>query len=107
MQLRGLFITGTDTGVGKTVVAAGVIRALREKGMRVGAYKPAVSGSWMGPDGPVWEDAVALQAALGDGTPIERIAPQRFVAPLAPPVAPLMPPSSPPGSGSIRPRWQR
>jgi dethiobiotin synthetase len=85
--LRGLFITGTDTGVGKTYIAAGVIAALRSRGIQVGAYKPVVSGSTAGPGGPVWDDLVRLQAALGGDVPIERIGPQRFQAPLAPPVA--------------------
>src|SRR6266478_4451516 len=85
--LQGLFITGTDTGVGKTHVATGVIAALRSRGIRVGAYKPAVSGSVPGPDGPVWNDLERLRAALGSDFPAEKICPQRFHAPLAPPVA--------------------
>ena len=85
--LRGFFVTGTDTGVGKTYVACGAIAALRATGVRVGAYKPVVSGSACGPDGPVWDDLVRLQSALGGDVPIERIGPQRFQAPLAPPVA--------------------
>jgi dethiobiotin synthetase len=82
-----LFVTGTDTGVGKTHVACGIIAALRECGVRVGAYKPAVSGCMSGADEPVWDDLVRLQSALGGNVPIERISPQRFQAPLAPPVA--------------------
>jgi dethiobiotin synthetase len=85
--LRGLFITGTDTGVGKTYVACRLIAALRDRGIRVGAYKPVVSGCVAGPVGPVWEDPARLQAALGGDVPIERIGPQRFQASLAPPVA--------------------
>ena len=85
--MQGLFITGTDTGVGKTHVAAGVISALRSQGVRVGAYKPAVTGGTVGPEGTVWEDLVRLQAALGGDVAIERICPQRFRAPLAPPVS--------------------
>ncbi len=88
VQTRGLIITGTDTGVGKTFVAVEIIRALRDQGVTVGAYKPVVSGSSPGPSGPVWDDLAKLQAALGgDDVPIERISPQRFLAPLAPPVA--------------------
>jgi len=85
--LCGLFITGTDTGVGKTQVACAIIRALRDQGALVGAYKPAVSGSQAGPDGPVWDDVICLKAALGREIPPERICPQCFHAPLAPPVA--------------------
>jgi dethiobiotin synthetase len=87
MELRGLFITGTDTGVGKTHVAMGIIAALRSRGIRVGAYKPAVSGSVPRPDGPVWNDVERLRSAAGGAFPAERICPQRFHAPLAPPVA--------------------
>ena len=87
MTPRGLIITGTDTGVGKTYVAAAIIRILRTQGRRVGAYKPAVTGSRPGPDGPIWDDVTCLQAALGRDVAPERICPQRFHAPLAPPVA--------------------
>ncbi|MGE5192777.1 MAG: dethiobiotin synthase [Deltaproteobacteria bacterium] len=85
--MHGLFITGTDTGVGKTHVAAGIIGALRARGVRVGACKPVVSGSTAGPGGPAWDDLARLQVALGGDVPIERIGPQRFQAPLAPPMA--------------------
>src|SRR5690242_8270261 len=90
MPLRGIFITGTDTGVGKTYVAAEMIRALRGRGVRVAAYKPVVSGcrEVAGNAGPaVWDDLEILRDALGEDVPVERIGPQRFRAPLAPPVA--------------------
>lgn len=87
MILRGLFITGTDTGVGKTYVASAIVRQLREQQVRVGAYKPVVSGSEPGPTGPIWGDVEQLHSALGGAFPREVICPQRFEAPLAPPVA--------------------
>jgi len=87
MALQGLFVTGTDTGVGKTFVASAIIRALRGSGIRVGAYKPAVSGSRTEPTGPIWDDVSQLQTALGAPVPAEKIAPQRFHAPLSPPAA--------------------
>lgn len=87
MNCRGLFISGTDTGVGKTYVATAIVRRLRESGLRVGAYKPAVSGAETSPAGPIWNDVQLLAAALGDAYPEERISPQRFKAALAPPVA--------------------
>ena len=43
-RVRGLFVTGTDTGVGKTVVAGAIAAALRARGERVAAYKPVVTG---------------------------------------------------------------
>lgn len=85
--LKGLFITGTDTGVGKTQVACAIIRILRDRGVLVGAYKPAVTGSLSGPGGPVWDDVMRLHDAVGREIPPERICPQCFHAPLAPPVA--------------------
>lgn len=87
-ELRGLFITGTDTGVGKTWITAMIARELRDAGIRVGAYKPCCSGAERDKSGRlVWGDLTALADALGGTFPIERICPQRFAAPLAPPVA--------------------
>ena len=56
---RGFFVTGTDTGVGKTVVSCALIRALREMGSDVGAMKPVETG--VGEAGPL--DAIALREA--------------------------------------------
>ena len=42
--MRGVFVAGTDTGVGKTIVAAAVCAALAARGEKVAAYKPAVTG---------------------------------------------------------------
>ncbi len=42
--MRGFFITGTDTGIGKTWVSQGLMAALQEQGYRVGAMKPIASG---------------------------------------------------------------
>lgn len=88
MNLTGLFITGTDTNVGKTVIATAIARRLREEDVRVGAYKPVASGAVRRPDGSrVWEDVEQLGQALGGVYPAERICPQRFTAALAPPLA--------------------
>lgn len=85
---RGLFITGTDTGVGKTTVAAAIVRHWRNQGLRVGAYKPVASGCETGLQGAsVWGDVEAYHEALNREFPRERICPQQFSAPLAPPVA--------------------
>ena len=81
--MRGVFITGTDTGVGKTVVASALVRHLREDGLRVGAYKPVASGA----RDLRWDDVEALHAALGEMVPRDRICPQTFRAALAPPMA--------------------
>ncbi len=83
----GLFITGTDTEVGKTYVAALIARSLRRAGHRVGVYKPAASGCRPLRGELVSDDALALWEAAGrPGTP-DRVCPQRFLAPLAPHVA--------------------
>ena len=77
-----LFITGTDTGVGKTFVACALAAALRARGPRVGVMKPVETGVVREP-----EDAVALRAAAGDPAPLDDVCPYRLRAPLAPPVA--------------------
>lgn len=81
--LRGYFITGTDTGVGKTEVGCFIARTWRERGLTVGACKPAETGVDRGAP----RDAVALAAAAGDERSIEEICPYRFEEPLAPAVA--------------------
>lgn len=86
--MHGLFITGTDTDVGKTYITASLVRALRSDGVRVGAYKPACSGVQQSASAkPIWSDIETLHAALDGEFDRERICPQRFDAPLAPPVA--------------------
>jgi dethiobiotin synthetase len=87
-NFRGIFVTGTDTGVGKTYVVARMAHALCAAGCRVGAYKPVCSGASSRRSGePVWDDVEALSASLGHLHPKSRICPQCFAAPLAPPVA--------------------
>lgn len=80
---RGLFVTGTDTGVGKTVVTCGLLRAFAERGIDVGAMKPIETG--VGPEGPL--DALALQEAAGGTQALEDVCPLRFSLPAAPTVA--------------------
>lgn len=82
----GLFITGTDTNVGKTQVATRIIRELRAGNHRIGAYKPVCSGA-SDETPPRWEDIERLRTALGVDLPDDVICPQRFLAPLAPPLA--------------------
>ena len=82
-KLAGLFVTGTDTGVGKTVVARAIIQALRAEGVDVGAMKPVETG--VGRDGPA--DALALATATDHSEPLELICPLQFELPAAPSVA--------------------
>ncbi len=84
---RGLFITGTDTEVGKTHVAALIARDLLAAGHRVGVYKPVASGCRLEAEQLVADDAVALWEAAGRPGELQRVCPQRFLAPLAPHLA--------------------
>ena len=84
---RGLFITGTDTGVGKTFVTASIARALHEAGCRVGVYKPVASGCEMQGTQRVAHDATQLWDAAGRPLDLDRVCPQMFLAPLAPHLA--------------------
>jgi dethiobiotin synthetase len=82
--VRGLFVTATDTGVGKTVVTAALARALRARGIDAGVCKPVQSGNAAGdPDG----DAMLLRSWSGVDDDVEEICPHAFAAPLAPLVA--------------------
>lgn len=86
--MSAIFVTSTGTDIGKTFVAAGLIRALKREGKPVQALKPVVSGY----DSSVVEtsDPAVLLRALGrpvSADEIERIAPWRFRAPLAPDIA--------------------
>ncbi len=83
----GLFFTGTDTGVGKTYVAALVARALVADGRRVGVYKPVASGCRREADQLISDDAVALWEAADRPGTLDHVCPQRFAAPLAPHLA--------------------
>lgn len=84
---KGIFITGTDTGVGKTFVAASLARCLLYRGYRVGIMKPAETGCADSDGALVPEDALRLKEASGCAEPIERICPYRFAEPLAPSIA--------------------
>ncbi len=118
---HGLFVTGTDTGVGKTHVTCLIVRQLLAAGVRVAAYKPACSGAVVTHDVlsldeqapasinrvdasrwsresstsvlgsqsiiPRWDDIDRLYKATSRIWSKDTICPQRFIAPLAPPVA--------------------
>ena len=76
MSGRVLFVTGTDTGVGKTTFAALLTRQLHVQGRRVAALKPICSGNR--------DDARALQAAAGHVVSLDQVNPWHFRRPLAP-----------------------
>jgi dethiobiotin synthetase len=83
----GIFITGTDTGVGKTFFAATLAAYLRDAGYRVGVMKPAETGCEESDGALIPADALLLKDASGCTEPIERICPYRLAEPLAPSIA--------------------
>ena len=84
---RGIFITGTDTGVGKTVVAATLARLLKRRGVNVGVVKPVTSGCVEQDGVLVSEDVELLTWGAEDTSPLADRAPYLLRAPLAPSVA--------------------
>ncbi|OGX03246.1 MAG: dethiobiotin synthase [Omnitrophica bacterium RIFCSPLOWO2_12_FULL_50_11] len=83
---RGIFVTATDTGIGKTIVSAGLALTLKARGMRVGVMKPVATGCFG--DGPrlISVDAVYLfEAAENEYAPLT--SPVRFRNPVAPNIA--------------------
>ena len=84
---RGCFITGTDTGVGKTFVARAIAGALARNGVDVGVMKPVESGCATRDGRLIPADALALKEAAGATDPIDAINPHKFAAPVAPNIA--------------------
>lgn len=82
--MKGYFVTGTDTGVGKTRVAVALVHALRRRGLRVAVMKPVAAGS---EPGQLNEDVLALTAASNiDAAPAD-VNPYAFAEPIAPHIA--------------------
>jgi len=85
---RGIFVTGTDTGVGKTLVSCALIHALRGRGLRVAPMKPVAAGAIEVDKRLVSEDTLALLAACSTLKPAaELVNPFLFREPMAPHVA--------------------
>ncbi|MCH8055300.1 MAG: dethiobiotin synthase [Deltaproteobacteria bacterium] len=84
---QGIFITGTDTGVGKTLIACGLAALFRNFGYKVGVMKPAETGCADKDGKPFPQDAFYLKEASGCEEPLERICPYRLPEPLAPSMA--------------------
>lgn len=87
MSARTLFVTGTDTGAGKTVVASTVLRQLAADGRRAVGFKPVASGCEMTPDGLRNDDAQALLAAGSVSCDYARLNPYAFAPAIAPHLA--------------------
>lgn len=86
-MIKGIFITGTDTGVGKTYIAAGIAQQLRRNGVNVGVMKPAETGCAVRAGTPVPRDAIRLRKAAGVKDSLDLVNPVRLRKPLAPLVA--------------------
>ena len=84
---KGVFITGTDTGVGKTTVAVGLVRLLKARGLDVGVMKPIATGARRLNGKWVSEDARLLMEAAAADDPYEMINPVCLSTPAAPSVA--------------------
>ncbi len=84
---KGVFITGTDTGVGKTFFACKLAALLRKSGYRVGVMKPAESGCAERQGRLCPEDAILLKEASASQDPLDKICPYQLREPLAPSVA--------------------
>ena len=84
---HGIFITGTDTGVGKTVVASGLVRLAATSGRRAVGLKPVASGAEVTTDGLRNEDALALAAESSVQLPYALTNPLCFEPAIAPHIA--------------------
>lgn len=84
---KGIFITGTDTGVGKTLLSGALASALRGRGMNVGVMKPVESGCKRSTGSLIPADALFLKELSGSNDDIDLINPYRLEHPLAPATA--------------------
>ena len=87
MKTKAFFVTGTDTGVGKTAASVALTRALVSRGLRVAVMKPVASGSDPTPDGLRNSDALALMDATNVAAPYEVVNPYCFLPPISPHIA--------------------
>src|SRR4051812_17824411 len=85
--MRGVFVTGTDTEVGKTVLAGAICAAAAAKGMHVAAFKPVVTGI-NEPEGPSWpRDHDLLATVANAGQRPDEIAPYTYEPAVSPHLA--------------------
>lgn len=88
MKFQSIFVTGTDTAVGKTTVSCGIAAAASQAGWKVGVFKPSETGCRTGPDGQLQpEDALRLRFFARNSLDVRTICPYPFSPPLAPLVA--------------------
>jgi dethiobiotin synthetase len=87
MTSAGYFITGTDTGVGKTLVACALLHAFVRAGQRVVGMKPVAAGGQLSPEGLLNDDVVQLRAGGNVACELELVNPYCFEAAIAPHIA--------------------
>lgn len=86
MRLRGIFVTGTGTGVGKSIVSAAICAALADRGETVAAFKPVITGlDERAGEWPLDDELLARHASAGQTR--EEISPHRFGPPVSPHLA--------------------
>ena len=86
-MMRGIFVTGTDTGIGKTHVAASLVRALRAQGVAAIGMKPVASGCEQTAEGLRNSDALDLLAASAQAIDYALVNPYAFADPISPHLA--------------------
>lgn len=85
---RAYFITGTDTGVGKTLISSAMVYGFAQQGLRAVGMKPVAAGCELDKDGQLLsEDVVSLIAASNVQAPLSLVNPYAFVPPIAPHIA--------------------
>jgi dethiobiotin synthetase len=84
---QGYFITGTDTGIGKTELTLALMHALQARGLTIAGMKPVASGCVRTPDGLRHDDALRLQAKSSLTLPYEQVNPYAFEPAIAPHLA--------------------
>ncbi|MBQ0760316.1 MAG: dethiobiotin synthase [Zhongshania sp.] len=87
LSSRHYFIAGTDTDVGKTLVACGLLKAAEAQGLRTLAIKPIAAGAERTADGLRNQDAVMLMAAMTEKLPYQQVNPVLLEPPIAPHIA--------------------
>jgi dethiobiotin synthetase len=86
-ETKGFFITGTDTGVGKTLAAVAITRAFVCRGIRTAVMKPVAAGVIDTPDGPRNDDAIELLGASNVAVAYEDVNPWLLSTPASPHLA--------------------
>jgi dethiobiotin synthetase len=84
---HGIFVTGTDTGVGKTLISTALLKIFAASGKSVVGMKPVAAGALLRDEVPYWEDVEALLAASNVTAPLAAVNPYALNAPLAPHIA--------------------